>query len=330
MQNSESRRNYWFGVGLPTSRPSEETLQLAVDVEALGFGQVWIGDHYHSRNPFLLLATIATHTHQIKLCTGITNPFQISPAVLASTIVTLDELSNGRVLLGLGVGDETTLKQIGVYPANPVSAMSQCVAVIRDLWEGKSISGFVGPFQWEGARLKIGPPNRLPIYIGAQNIGMVRLALEKGDGLVMNASSPLDYRWINRIGINERPKSFQTIAYLIVEINNAPSSLLRQLLAQIVAGASNKMLERHEIPLEDADQIIRFVRQGRYQEAGQAITERMIDSFAVVGSLSMVEMRIEELRREKVNGFIFGGPLAEDRREGLRNLAEIAQSFREG
>ncbi|MFQ5981287.1 MAG: LLM class flavin-dependent oxidoreductase [Candidatus Heimdallarchaeota archaeon] len=330
MRNSNSLMRNWFGVGLPTSRPSEETLRLAVDVESLGFGQVWIGDHYHSRNPFLLLATIATHTHQIKLCTGITNPFQISPAVLASTIATLDELTNGRVLLGLGVGDETTLKQIGVYPANPVSAMSQCIAVIRDLWEGKSVSGFVGPFQWEEACLKIRPPHRLPLYIGAQNIGMVRLALEMGDGLVMNASSPLDYRWINKIEINKRSTSFQTIAYLIVEINKAPSTLLRQLLAQIVAGASNRMLERHEIPLEDADQIIRFVRQGRYQAAGQAITKRMIDSFAVVGSLGMVEMRIEELRKENVNGFIFGGPLAEDRRKGLRNLAEIAQSFRAG
>jgi 5,10-methylenetetrahydromethanopterin reductase len=327
MQNDHERANTWFGVGLPTSRHSQETLQLALDAEKAGFGQVWIGDHYHSRNPFLLLAMIAAHTHHIKLCTGITNPFQISPAVLASMTATLDELANGRVLLGLGVGDEITLKQIGVYPAKPVSAMRQCISKIRDLWEGKTISGSIGPFQWDDARLRIIPQRRLPMFIGAQNIGMVRLAFEMGDGLVMNASSPLDYRWINQITTGKPSKSFQTIAYLIVEMGNAPSPLFKQLLAQIVAGAAQKVLERHDIPSDDAEQVIRFVHQGRYLEAGQAITTRMIDAFGVVGSSNMVEVRIEELQNENVDGFIFGGPLAEDRREGLRTLGELAQSF---
>ncbi|MFW9916672.1 MAG: LLM class flavin-dependent oxidoreductase [Candidatus Thorarchaeota archaeon] len=327
MQNDHERVSTWFGVGLPTSRHSQETLQLAMDAEKVGFGQVWIGDHYHSRNPFLLLATIAAHTRRIKLCTGITNPFQISPAVLASMTATLDELANGRVLLGLGAGDEITLNQIGVYPANPVSAMRQCISTIRELWEGKTISGPIGPFQWNDVRLKITPQRRLPVFIGAQNTRMVRLAFEMGDGLVMNASSPLDYRWINQIRTNKRSKSFQTIAYLIVEIGKVPSSLFKQLLAQIVAGASQKMLNRHGIPSDDAEQVIRFVRQGRYSEAGQAITARMIDGFGVVGSSNMVEMRIEELRKEKVDGFIFGGPLAEDRREGLRTLGEFVRAF---
>ncbi|MHA2368493.1 MAG: LLM class flavin-dependent oxidoreductase [Candidatus Hodarchaeales archaeon] len=327
MQNDHERVSTWFGVGLPTSCHSQETLQLAIEAEMVGFGQVWIGDHYHSRNPFLLLAMIAGHTHQIKLCTGITNPFQISPAVLASMTATLDELADGRVLLGLGVGDEITLNQIGVYPAKPVSAMRQCISNIRDLWEGKAISGPIGAFRWDGARLRITPQRRLPVFIGAQNTGMVRLAFEMGDGLVMNASSPLDYRWINQIKSDRRSKSFQTLAYLIVEMGNAPSSLFKQLLAQIVAGASQKMLKRHDIPSDDVEQVIRFVRQGRYSEAGQAITRRMIDGFGVAGSSNMVEMRIEELRKEKVDGFIFGGPLAENRREGLRTLGEIARSF---
>ncbi|MFX0114603.1 MAG: LLM class flavin-dependent oxidoreductase [Candidatus Hodarchaeota archaeon] len=327
MQTPHNRNGTSFGVGLPTSRPSHETLQFAVEIEKLGFDQVWIGDHYHSRSPFLLLATIAAYTDQIKLCTGITNPFQTSPAVLASTILTLDELTSGRVLLGLGVGDEITLRQIGVYPPKPVAAMRQCIDIIRNLWKGKPVSGLVGPFQWDKAQLRISTQECLPIYVGAQNVGMVRLAFEIGDGLVMNASSPLDYHWISQIRAKKRPKAFQTIAYLILEIGNDPSSLLKQLLSQIVAGASKTMLERHEIPLEMANRVVQFIRQGRYPEAGQALTKRMIDAFAVTGSLSMVERRIQDLKKEKVDGFIFGGPLAKDRQEGLRKLAEIARSF---
>jgi 5,10-methylenetetrahydromethanopterin reductase len=327
MQNRHNRNDTSFGVGLPTSRPSHETLQFAMEVEKLGFDQVWVGDHYHSRSPFLLLATIAAHTDQVKLCTGVTNPFQTSPAVLASMVLTLDELTSGGVLLGLGVGDEITLRQIGVYPSKPVAAMRQCINVIRDLWQGKPVSGLVGVSQWNRAQLRISTQKNLPIYVGAQNLGMIRLAFEVGDGLVMNASSPLDYRWIAQIGAKKRSNVFQTIAYLILEIDNEPSSLLRQLLSQIVAGASKSMLERHEISLETTDRVVRFVRQGRYPEAGQALTKRMIDAFAVTGSLSMVERRIEDLKKERVDGFIFGGPLAKDRREGLQKLAEIVLSF---
>jgi len=123
MQSDQNPADTLFGVGLPTSQPYQETLQLAIDAEVSGFKQVWIGDHYQSRNPFLLLAVIAGGTNKIQLCTGITNPFHVPPAVLASTAITLDELAGGRVLLGLGVGDAITLRQIGTYPSKPVSTM---------------------------------------------------------------------------------------------------------------------------------------------------------------------------------------------------------------
>ncbi|MFX1512562.1 MAG: LLM class flavin-dependent oxidoreductase [Promethearchaeota archaeon] len=315
-----------FGIGLPTSRPATEIISLAMETEKYGFHRIWIGDHYHSRNPFLLLTAIGAQTNQIQLCTGITNPFHLSSAVLASTALSLNELSNGRFLLGLGVGDELTLKQIDMYPQKPVTAVRQCVTAIRDLWNGKTVSSYVNGFQWHEARLRINQQDHISIYLGAQGAGMAQLAFEIADGLIMNASSPVDYRWLSSVGKSPL-KDFETVAYFIVELTNSPSSYLKQLVAQIIAGASRSMLTRHNIAHEDANRIKQLVQKRRRQEINEMVTNQMIDSFSVVGARSEIEERIEELRKERVSGFIFGGPLALDHRIGIQLLSELIKSF---
>jgi 5,10-methylenetetrahydromethanopterin reductase len=315
-----------FGIGLPNSRPTVEVCELAKKAENEGFNRIWLGDHYFNRNPFLLLSAIAGQTSQIQLGTAITNPFHISPAVIATTALTLDELSNNRFLLGLGPGDKITLHEIGIYPKKPLIALHQSIKAIRDLWSGELVSGTIGNHHWNKAKLKLPSKRPIPIFVGVQGKMMTKLALEVGDGLIFNGCTPFDFQWIKTIG---RPsiKDFEMIAYLITEISDDASPLLKLWVAQVVAGLSPEILAIHDIPLNDFQLIAQLIKKKQYPAAQAVVTPQMLDSFSVLGKPNVVEARLEELRKEGVKGYIFGGPLAKDRQTGIHILSEIIHSF---
>ncbi len=326
MKTLEERRKITFGVGLPTSQSSTETIKLAVTAESLGFDQIWIGDHYHSRNPFLLLTAIACQTQKIKLCTGVTNPFHVSPAVLAATALTLEELAIGRTILGLGIGDEITLNQIGVYPDSPIEALRQRTVAIRDLCLGKTISETFGQTVWKNVRLRM-KHQPIPIYLGVQGTRMINLALEVADGIIVNSSSPSDYQRIVQLKEKNQEKPKKIIGYLIIELEQTASSLLRRLVSQIIAGASESTLNRHNINNQEVDRIKEFIQREQYQKAGNALTNQMLENFAIVGSKQNVEQRIEDIITQGTDGVILGGPLAKSRSEGLQKLAQLLDKF---
>ena len=95
-------------VGLLPNRPIAEVATLAQRAEALGFRGIWVADSQSIfRDAFAALTLSAAHTRTIVLATGVTNPVTRHPASLACSFATLDELSGGRVVLGIGVGESS-------------------------------------------------------------------------------------------------------------------------------------------------------------------------------------------------------------------------------
>src|SRR5580765_2743247 len=95
-----------FGFTLKPEHPASETVELARRAEAAGFDYLWLFDsHVLWREPYALLALIAEHTERLRLGTCVTNPGTREPSVTASALATLDELSGGRMDLGIGRGD---------------------------------------------------------------------------------------------------------------------------------------------------------------------------------------------------------------------------------
>lgn len=104
-------------VGLLPNRPAAEVVDLIERAEALGFAGAWVADSQSiMRDAWAVLAAAAGRTERILLATGVTNPVTRHPAVLAGAIATLDELSGGRALLGIGVG-ESAVRTLGLAPA---------------------------------------------------------------------------------------------------------------------------------------------------------------------------------------------------------------------
>jgi len=180
-----------FGLALPLHAPLDELVETARTAEALGYRHLWATDDRLQRDVFVVLAAIALATRELQLGPGVTNPFSRRPGLIATAIATLDELSGGRAVLGLGAGG-TNHRALGVRREAPVAALAETVALIRALLAGEEVTTKGRVVQAESARLDFTPTrSSIPLYVGARAPRMLELAGELADGVIVgNVASP--------------------------------------------------------------------------------------------------------------------------------------------
>jgi 5,10-methylenetetrahydromethanopterin reductase len=174
-----------YGLGLPPVAPVGELVHQAVEAERLGYWCLWVNDERLERDPFTALAAMAERTERIRLGPGVTNPYSRHPALIATALATLDELSGGRAVLGLGAGG-TNHRALAVERTSPVAALREAVELIRELWAGAVVTVDGKVVQAREARLDFPAPRpRLPIYIGARGPRVLELAGAVADGVIV-------------------------------------------------------------------------------------------------------------------------------------------------
>jgi probable F420-dependent oxidoreductase len=180
-----------FGVSLSLKPPAEQ-FELVRRVEALGFESVWTGDHVSFHGPIheslSLLATYVPITSRIRLGTAVYLLALRAPAIAAKATATLDVLSGGRLIFGVGVGGENPkefeLCGVAHYERGP--RVTEGIEVVRTLWRDTPAS-FSGRFtRFEGVSIDPKPVQRPgpPIWIGGRSDAALARAGRQGDGWV--------------------------------------------------------------------------------------------------------------------------------------------------
>lgn len=180
-----------LGVLLNAEYPTSELTQLGRLIEDLGYDQLWYTDIRMFRECYLGLAAIAASTRRIHLGPGVTDPYSRHPAVTASTIATLDEMSGQRALLGLGVGS-TGFREMGIRAEHPVAALRETVGLVRRLLRGEEIVFRGRVISLAGGKLQFSPVRtQIPIYFATQGARITELAGEVADGvMIANTALP--------------------------------------------------------------------------------------------------------------------------------------------
>src|SRR3954451_15298999 len=148
-----------FGFTLKPEHTPERTLALTRQAEAAGFDHGWLFDsHVLWRDPYPLLTLMAGVTDTMRLGTCVTNPGTREPTVTASSLATLDELSGGRMDLGIGRGDSA--RRVLGKPPITLAHTEEAIHVIRELVEGR-------PVIYEGTELHLGWTGKwkLPVWV---------------------------------------------------------------------------------------------------------------------------------------------------------------------
>lgn len=169
-----------FGVEIHPYHDVPTLMREIALAEELGYEQVWVGDSQLIwREMYVLLGAAAQATSRILLGTGVTNPVTRVPAVTASAAATLQELSGGRLTLGMGSGF-TSVNTMGRRPAT-LARLERTVDEVRALCQGRTVPPAPG-----GMRLVFSAPERCPpIAVAASGPKMLRLAGRVADGVIL-------------------------------------------------------------------------------------------------------------------------------------------------
>ena len=327
-----------FGVEFVPQKHPDKIVEYTVLAEKVGIDYVWITDHYNNRNVYITLTLIALNTKKVYLGPGVTNPYVINPCWTASALATLDEVSNGRAVLGIGAGDKATLQQIGITWAKPLTTVKEAVIIMRKLLDGETVKYDGKVFKVLNARLNYKPTRKIPIYIGAQAPKMLQLAGELGDGVLINASHPDDFKEavpLIKKGAEKAgkdPGKIDIVAYTCfsVDLDKAKAKEAAiPVVAFIVAGASDKVIERHGIKKEDVNRIREYLSKGKILDAFKAVTDDMLEAFSIYGTPKECIDKINTLLKVGITQIVFGSPIGPSKKKSLELVGEILEHFKQ-
>ncbi len=283
-------------LGLHTSLsggPLADRLAIVSEAEQLGYTSLWIAE-VAGPDAFVSLAALALNTKKAELATGVV-PIQIrTPGVMAMGFLTLNELSGGRAIAGLGVSSPVIVERWhGASYQKPVTAMRECVAIMRQLFtDGRS--KFDGEIYKSDFRLgmRATAPQPPKIYLAGLNAPMLRLAGEVADGVLMNYSAPesippmIKHIHDGAKAAGRDPSAIDVGIYIRMCItedeDQAVDSFRRELAGYAFVDSYNKMFARYGMSAE-FDEVRRLWKEGKRDEAPKAIKEESCRKIAVFG-----------------------------------------------
>ncbi|MDD4254782.1 MAG: 5,10-methylenetetrahydromethanopterin reductase [Methanofollis sp.] len=302
--------------------------------ESKDIDYAWITNHYNNRHCYPTLAMIAANTDSIKMGPGIMNTFTDTPAAIASFMCTLDEISDGRAVLGIGPGDLSTLPKLAIAGGKPVARLREGITQIRRLCSGEEIkkTGDMEFFDYDGAKLtgvQLPGKKGIPVYVGAQGPKMLELAGEIGEGSLINASNPKDFEIaipiIKKAQEAAGRKKHDVGAYTAMSIDQNEKkarNAAKIVAAFIAAGSPPALLQRHGLDLSNVAKIKDALGRFDFKAVGGLVSDAEIDAFTIAGTPDMVRQKCDDLKAAGVTQIIFGSPLGPDMTNSIRLLGK--------
>ena len=202
--------------------PFERGITAVKRIEELGYDSVWFADHLMGWIPesiwtpdlidistfqksphdfydvFSMMSVAAWNTQRVSLGTSVTEVFRRHPAVLAQIFITMDHISKGRTILGIGAGEGENVIPYGIKWEKPVSRLEEAIKIIKLLWKSEEKIDFDGNiWKLKNAVLSIKPYKEgkyPPIWIAAHGPKMCELTGRLGDGWLPTNFTPKDYK----------------------------------------------------------------------------------------------------------------------------------------
>lgn len=338
---------YW-GLGLT----AQQQLELVLEAERLGYDSVWTAEAYGS-DAATILAWLAQATTTIKLGSAIFQMPGRSAAMTAMTAATIDQLSNGRMLLGIGSsGPQVAEGWHGQRFARQLQRTREYVDVVRMalrrervVYDGETLQLPLPDGPGKALKLTISPvQERIPIYIAAIGPKNTTLAAEIADGWLPTLFSPehvgefrpLLEEGFARAGGGKGFDDFDivpTVTAMVSDDLESARDAMRHYVALYTGGMGsrkqnfyNALIRRYGFE-EAADTVQELYLAGKKDEAAASLPGELIDTVALVGPADVVRERLRVYRESGV-GTLMVSPMAwtfEERIAQLRAVAELVE-----
>ena len=276
--------------------------------EDAGFDSLWVTERYFHEETSSMLGYLAATTQRIRLGVGVVNPFTRSPALLGMGAATLDRLSGGRMMLGLGRSDADVIHgRMGIDYRTPLARLRGTVSALRSMWDGDRVSTEYAGVRLSNVGLAIRPTQeRLPIYLAAIGPRALRLAGEVADGILLNAYAPVEYiRWASRVvresaeAAGRDPESVDITCMLIVRLTDDPDAMvpsLQERVARLIAEpfTGEALLGHGGFDTSILGPVRQHIESGDEAGAAKYVSEELARACYLLGDASECRRRIQE------------------------------------
>jgi len=313
---------------------------LGEEAERLGFDSVWTSEAWGA-DAVTVASWIAARTERIGIGTAIMQMPARTPAATAMTVATLDQLSGGRVLLGLGTsGPQVVEGWHGVAWGKPLGRTREYVGIVRAALRRETLehhgAHYDIPYSGDGAtglgkplKLILKPLRReVPIYLAAIGPKNVALAVEIADGWLPIFFSPYRFRQIHGPALDRAAEGFDIAPLCPVLVDDdvqACRDMLKPMLALYVGGMGargknfyNSLAQRYGFDAAAAE-IQELYLGGRKGEAAMAVPDDLVDEIALVGPKERIAERLQAWREAGISTLI----VQTKQKEALRTMAEL-------
>ncbi len=316
----------------------QQIIDLSVLAEKAGFESVWYPHDTFMQNTWVVSSAVAAATSTIKIGSVGTNPYTTNPAEIATYIATLDELSRGRVLLGLGLHTQKMVEWTGIDASNCMERTREATCIIRALLRGEVVDFEGAEFQWtDQCYLRFKPfRDSIPIYVCPFGEDYLRLSGEIGDGSLPMITPPESASYMvppimDGVRQSKRDKSAFVLsgcAWLSVASDRtAATDTLRKMVSYFGPYLEAPALATVGLVPHDFDDIRALIAAGNYRHAADAVTPEMC-RLAIAGTPKDVIEQIERLAEQGVTEVNLGGPIGPDPVEAIRLMgAEVIPYF---
>lgn len=230
-----------FSILLNAEHDHKTLAALARQVEARGFSTLWYADERFYRETYTGLAVCAMVTERISLGTGVTDPYTRHPALTAMAVGSLDELSEGRAVIGIGAG-RAGYHNLGIELVRPVRRIREAIEIVRRLLAGERLDYAGEVFTVSDLQLNFATRADIPVILAADGPQVLRLAGAVADGVM--------------IGLCSSPK---ILAEKLAHVRLGQEAAGRTALPRVVARLDATVSHDHESAMQRAK-----LRVGRY------------------------------------------------------------------
>lgn len=284
-------------------------LRAARLAEDLGYDSIWIPEAW-AYEQFQLLTEIALSTKRLELATGIANVFSRSAGLLAMSAATLDEISEGRVILGLGTSGKTVVENFhGLRYTKPLTRLRETVGILRALWRGERLAPEMSTlFDARHFKLEMKPVRpSIPIYIASLQEKAIREIGRIADGWLPTFwpyEHLKDGIALLAEGAEETGRDVSSIevaafvAVVPLDDVDMARSMIKPLVSFYIGGMGtyyHAMFCRYGFK-ENADTVRDLYDSGDRRKAAAAVSDELIDAIAICGPAAYCRDKLAEWR----------------------------------
>jgi probable F420-dependent oxidoreductase len=307
-----------FGVTVLPDPPFSRWLELIQLAERHGFGYAWTYDsHVLWQESIPMLAIAGRETSKIKLGHFVTNPATRDPTVLASAYATLQDLSNGRMVMGVGRGD-SAVRYIGRQPMK-VAEFERALGMVKEFMNGREVNWNDKDLQLKWVRPELPP---IAMYVAGYGPKALGVAGRVGDGVIIQLADPEIITWIMDVARKAAEEAGRDPSQLKC-IVGAPSHVTddladaREQVRWFPAMVSNHVMDLIErygadgstVPkaLTDYVQARKFYDYNEHSRVGakhgEFVTDEICDRFCVLGTPDQIKAKLKQLEGVGVDQF---------------------------